>query len=578
MKIYVNAELQKTAERTATIPPNAIDLVIGNRGGNDRTFNGTIDEVRMYPLALTEFEIEQDMRTQILQNKQHRWFYYFDTQNNWTTTPTDGVHGFTYNDPTLPYINRNATYRNVRLYRHDFFMGFQDFEINAVFEDTTSDATERFDLGFAFRLFFFKDGIWQARYTTYLYQGDAGANATSWVAKSEVATPNVGTYDEMYYRFNCSNTQDFTEWAFLVQAWTTEDETQLAIRIATKWNTTDGMGNYMYSHYYDLVDEDGNNVYLDWYDPYIVRRLDLTNPVETGTVRIKSHNWDITRSLIKFIEVLYTYLYYVPDVTPIQRISKSIMRHVMHAIEPSIPADPMFNVTNGIPNPLFDPLGYLGYQFKQLINGLSELLAEPLLAIGTTIMNALMSFARPIIETLTNVAIALWNFIVTGIDGLLYAIFPGLGSAAFSTFLTGVVDFLVGLFGWITTAFTHIVTFLTSTFDFLGAFIGKMLNTVSTAIGYWVTMIQNIFSMISGGLGTGTNIWETLRLDIWITIFAIFYPIYLFGMWETQGLDAVLKHLNMVANIFTWIGSIFLTVIQVFITIATTIIEALPGE
>jgi len=105
-----------------------------------------------------------------------------------------------------------------------------------------------------------------------------------------------------------------------------------------------------------------------------------------------------------------------------------------------------------------------------------------------------------------------------------------------------------------------------------------MFNTLSTAVNQWVTMIQHIWGMLEGGYGTGVNIWETLDLATWIIILTIFYPIIVFGIWEKKGFNAMLRHLTMVANIFTWIFNILLTVVQSFITVVTAIIEALPGE
>jgi len=214
---------------------------------------------------------------------------------------------------------------------------------------------------------------------------------------------------------------------------------------------------------------------------------------------------------------------------------------------------------------------------KPVIDALSPII-DAIMKVVNPIIQGFINFMGDILTALINVATSLWGIIVAAIDALLYAVFPGLGSAAFSTFLTAIVDFLVGLFSWIANSLTHLVTFLTSTFSFFGEVLGKMFNTLSTAIGYWVTMIQNIWSMLEGGLGTGMNIWETLDLATWIIVIAILYPVYLFAMWETQGIDAVLNHLNMIANIFSWIFHILLTVVQSFITVATTIIEALPGE
>jgi len=581
MNLYINAELDNTVAATG-IHSGTSDLYLGKlSSAADYFFNGVIDEVRVYPLALTQPQIQMDMKTQIFQNPRHRWFDYYDNVNGWKDTPTDEIHTFADNDPSLPSIKRNATYSYSALYRYDYIMGFQDFELNAVFEDTTADNGSSALSSFVFSTIFFKDGIWQSDFSLCLFQYDAGVNATAWRATSGYMTRVGGSAGPFQsFIWNCSNTQDITYWPFLIQAWTTEDSEQIAFRISTKWNTTDGVGNYQFSYYYDLVDENNDKVCLDWFDPYIVRTIYLGLTGQDGILRIKSHNWDIIGWVIKTLRSINDFGFerYVEGITRNWPRDSGI-RYTVPSGETRVTADPNESVLGiDIGGSLFDPIGFVGTQIRRGITALADVLTEPLNLIGPSIWNSFMGMMQPIIETLTTVAMGLWDFIVTGIDALLYAIFPGLGAAAFSTFLTAIVDFLVGLFSWIANSLTHLVTFLTSTFSFFGETLTKMFNTLSTAVNQWVTMIQHIWGMLEGGYGTGVNIWEMLNISTWIIIFAIFYPILLFGIWETQGIDAVLNHLNMIANILSWIFHILLTVVQGFITVVTAIIESLPGE
>jgi len=185
------------------------------------------------------------------------------------------------------------------------------------------------------------------------------------------------------------------------------------------------------------------------------------------------------------------------------------------------------------------------------------------------VWSALTDLAKGISEALGPVILGFWNIFV----GFMDSIFSFFGWAnGFSTILT----WITSLLDWLGNAFTWIISFLTSTFAFLTAILGKLLNTVSTVTTQLVTIIQNIFSMLGGGLGTGVNIWESLNLAQWVVILAILYPIFLFGMWEEKGIDAVLNHLNMVLNIFAWIFRILITVVQMFIHIISSIIEAIP--
>jgi len=103
-----------------------------------------------------------------------------------------------------------------------------------------------------------------------------------------------------------------------------------------------------------------------------------------------------------------------------------------------------------------------------------------------------------------------------------------------------------------------------------------MLNTLATFVTQWVKIIQGIFSMLGGGLGVGINLWDALGLGTWMILFAILYPIVLLGIWEKKGLDAMLAHIKMLLDIFAWIATAFITVIQLFLNVIGRIIESIP--
>lgn len=60
VKLYVNASGAGTGTFTSTLSPNISNLRIGNRAAGDRTFNGLIDEVKIWNRGLSASEVEAD--------------------------------------------------------------------------------------------------------------------------------------------------------------------------------------------------------------------------------------------------------------------------------------------------------------------------------------------------------------------------------------------------------------------------------------------------------------------------------------------------------------------------------------
>ena len=63
--IYINGQLQTLNEAmtpSGTALTNTDDYIIGNRGAGDRTFDGIIDELRIYNKILTPIEISERYR------------------------------------------------------------------------------------------------------------------------------------------------------------------------------------------------------------------------------------------------------------------------------------------------------------------------------------------------------------------------------------------------------------------------------------------------------------------------------------------------------------------------------------
>jgi len=141
---------------------------------------------------------------------------------------------------------------------------------------------------------------------------------------------------------------------------------------------------------------------------------------------------------------------------------------------------------------------------------------------------------------------------------------------------TNLIAWLGSFVSWLSTSFGWLISMLTSTFNFLTAFMTKLINTTATALGIFTNMINNFFFMIGTGYGYTVGTWEMLGMTWWITIFFILYPLFLLGMWEERGLDAVISHINGVKDILAFIGTIFIRVIELTLNIIGRIIESVP--
>jgi len=77
VKLYINGVLQSSKEKTDQITNSNFDLLIGESPGfSGRVFNGKIDEVRIWNIARTQSEIQQNMSESLLGNELGLVAYY----------------------------------------------------------------------------------------------------------------------------------------------------------------------------------------------------------------------------------------------------------------------------------------------------------------------------------------------------------------------------------------------------------------------------------------------------------------------------------------------------------------------
>jgi glucose/arabinose dehydrogenase len=65
LRLYINGVLNRSVSQTITPASNSAPLFIGQYGGNVDRFDGVIDEVRIYNVALAQAQIQNDMNTPV---------------------------------------------------------------------------------------------------------------------------------------------------------------------------------------------------------------------------------------------------------------------------------------------------------------------------------------------------------------------------------------------------------------------------------------------------------------------------------------------------------------------------------
>jgi len=143
-------------------------------------------------------------------------------------------------------------------------------------------------------------------------------------------------------------------------------------------------------------------------------------------------------------------------------------------------------------------------------------------------------------------------------------------------FFTNLFVWIALLLGYLVESAGYITTIATSVFSLFGALLGAFLTTMGDLISSIVNTITKFNEMMAGGYGVGVDLWETFGIGQWITVAMIFYPLYLFILWDQEGMDAVMKQLTMIFGILSWLFYFFVAMIQFTIGLVTTVIESIP--
>jgi hypothetical protein len=123
MRIYVNGALESSMSKTENVIPVPDNLWIGTWSSSVGFFNGTIDEVRIYPRALTETEIRKHYQSEVSKyyddfgtaagGKFYRYVGVEDSSTNLQPiTPKDTVLHLRFNDNSTVNVTDYSGYGN----------------------------------------------------------------------------------------------------------------------------------------------------------------------------------------------------------------------------------------------------------------------------------------------------------------------------------------------------------------------------------------------------------------------------------------------------------------------------------
>lgn len=601
--VYLHGQEQYSVATDGNKTRNVdVNLYLGNLGNSSQWFEGILDEVRIFPYKRSLGQIYSDARQAIT----HFDSWSFVNSGNSTDGETwdtiegisEGYMGFLGNDPELPWTYSNDTRKMNFVRSLDYVAGFQSYQFYCNVRFNTSD--NYWDMSYddapepnhvRWYWNFFKNGRLQVTYDItfgpYTW-GSSGYGHGNWVSQWIIvfrrSTPYFGSEELVSSVINITETEDYfcPNPSIVVSAWIGSDNKHFSVRFDFQdQRTVDHCDlEFPYTYSFDLVDENLNVHMVDWFDGWVVSGTHVKCwSKDAGTwakMEIESHKLAVTTVLIAMVIIVgavaainYVIQYGQPLLQGFEQVKETVANliDIPEIVGTAVRTvgDTVADALAGLSHDFIGAVSQLGTIFGQALRPVTDLLSN----IGEMIAGAFITYMEPLITAAINIAQNIGAMLVDTID----SVFGWFGfEGAFSNFLT----FLGSLWNWLGNSITWLVSFLTSVFSFLGAVIAKILNTLSTVVTQWVSMLQNIFSMLDSGYGYATGIWETLNLAMWVMIIAILYPIYLLYLWEKKGLDAAIGHVKMVLDVFAWIGSMLLTVIQLFITLISNLIEHIP--
>jgi hypothetical protein len=130
--------------------------------------------------------------------------------------------------------------------------------------------------------------------------------------------------------------------------------------------------------------------------------------------------------------------------------------------------------------------------------------------------------------------------------------------------------------GWLGSGMGYIFTLIYDIFLLIGSLMMGFLSTIGQLILSIVNTITFFTNMMSGAIGGAGNLWNQLGIMSWLTVFLVFYPIYLIILWEEEGTDAVVSQLTMIFGILSWLFQFFYQLALMMVNVIHTLIESIP--
>jgi len=593
---YYTVYLHGTPQYNVTTDGNKIqnvdsNIYLGNLANSSYWFNGVLDEIRIFPYKRNYDEIFSDARQPI--RRFDSWAFVnsgvSDDGEDWTVIEgsSEDYQDFKGNDPQLPwaYANNSNPYTFVRTLQ--YVAGFQQYQLYCSVKFDCNETSSPTYLNRSYVIWywsFFKNGRLQVTYDIvvkpYHWISNGDYDVHQWYIYFRRTTPYYSTEELVDTYVNTNTTLFPKSIPIIVSAWIGPDNKHFSCRIDFQDErvVTSSSIDFPFTYSFDLVDENLNIHIVDWFDGWMVSGIKVNaHRMSSGKwakMEIESHKLAFLIPVIIIGAVIIGGMvayYLFPQV---RETVNTVVKEVTNVLQPI--ADMVGTAVRITGEVVSDALAGLSHDIIGGLSGLGAYLSEQLVHLGLSVGElagsvwaTLGSYAQPILSSITDALNIMGPALVNMIDG----IFGWFGYAgAFSTFL----DFLGGLWAWLGTSMTYLISLLTSSFDLMSSFMGKFLNATTTAVGIWANMINTFWNVIDGVYAGTLNIYTTIRIDLWIQLFFILYPIYLLYVWEERGLDAVIGHLKMMLDIGAFFGRTFITVIQLFSSIISRLIEMIP--
>jgi len=557
--IWIGGQLVNTVE-TDGLPINDFQ-VSTSISTYPNSWDGVIDEVRIYSYALSQKQIQTDMVTYIKTFKDY-WAVKTWTRLGWDDKESPTHAYFNYKDSGLPVALSDATYNKTSISSIHHMFGFQKYRYYCTLETDTNITTwDNHNYNWEFKLY--RKGVYQVSYRIRVQLKRELGNYTA-----------LRTYLEEYYNGTWKSyawdiwnlTPELTSGVpIVVDAWIGDDDEHFSLRFSLG-NATGSDGEYFSQYSYRLVDYEGNTRTVDWYDGFITFVLSIDNEsysanTLTSTVEISEHGALLTIAVLLLAGVI------------VGTVGTLAYQYVLR---------PYIKETFGFALP---PFPFLPEESKDFIHQIVVAFSGAITPVVNALRplgDALLNIGRPIVQAIINFIGDLTRAVVDGIDAILLYVFQV--DNIFSDFLSGIAYWIgqIGVFaGWIG---TQIPIFITALVDLVTG-VATLFGSIFSTISYMITNPSgNIFSLLSGFLTYMGDMWEGtgmfsggLAMKDWFYLFLIIAPLFIaVSCIKSGSIEPLWSILRTFGMIFNLLKTIIMFGFNMFLKIIRTILDILP--